>query len=238
MLNQVVPWGRSYGEYTSMFSLSRADMAGRILGCGDGPASFNAEATRRGAKVVSCDPIYAFSNADIKARIAATYEQVIDQTRQNQNEFLWEAITSVEELGKVRMAAMHAFLDDFPGGLAEGRYLNAELPSLPFPDDDFDLALCSHLLFLYSQQLNEAFHHSSLLELCRVAKEVRVFPLLAFGGVISPHLEGSVERLCEAGCQVSIERVDYEFQRGACNMLRIQRADGDHQDSRDGSTAA
>jgi SAM-dependent methyltransferase len=201
-------------------------MAGRILGCGDGPASFNAEATRRGTKVVSCDPIYAFSNADIEARIASTYEQVIDQARQNQNEFVWEAITSVEELGKVRMAAMKAFLDDYPAGLVEGRYLNLELPSLSFPDGDFDLALCSHLLFLYSRQLDEAFHHSSLLELCRVAKEVRVFPLLALGGAISPHLEGSVEMLRAAGHQVSIERVSYEFQRGACEMLRIQRADG------------
>jgi hypothetical protein len=101
---------------------------------------------------------------------------VIDQTRQNQNEFVWEVISSVEELGKARMAAMKAFLDDFPAGLVEGRYLNSELPTLPFPDDSFDLALCSHLLFLYSQQLDEEFHHSSLLELCRVAKEVRVFP--------------------------------------------------------------
>jgi SAM-dependent methyltransferase len=225
-LDQVVPWGRSFEEYTSIFSLDGADMAGRILGCGDGPASFNAEATRRGHKVVSCDPIYAFSKADIEARIVTTYEQVIDQTRQNQHEFVWEAITSVEELGQVRMAAMQAFLDDYPAGLAEGRYLKLELPSLPFPDGDFDLALCSHLLFLYSRQLDEAFHHSSLLELCRVAKEVRVFPLLTLGGAISPHLKGSVEMLCAAGHQVSIQRVNYEFQRGACEMLRIQRADG------------
>jgi len=95
-----------------MFSLAGADMAGRILGCGDGPAGFNAVATKRGAKVVSCDPIYAFSRADIEARIAATYQLVIDQTRQNQNEFVWNAIASVEELGRVRMAAMQTFLDD------------------------------------------------------------------------------------------------------------------------------
>jgi hypothetical protein len=209
-----------------MFSLSGADLAGRILGCGDGPASFNAEATRIGTKVVSCDPLYAFSKDDIKARIVAIYEQVIEQTRQNQNEFVWEAITSVEELDQVRMAAMEAFLDDYPAGLIEGRYLDLELPSLSFPDGDFDLALCSHLLFLYSRQLDETFHHSSLLELCRVANEVRVFPLLALGGAISPHLDGSVEMLRAAGHQVSIQRVNYEFQRGACEMLRIQRADG------------
>lgn len=225
-LDKVVPWGRSFEEYTGMFLLANADMAGRILGCGDGPASFNAEATRRGAKVVSCDPIYAFNKADIEDRIAATYKQVIDQTRLNQMEFIWEAITSVDELGKVRMAAMNAFLADYPAGLMKGRYVNSELPSLPFSAGEFDLALCSHLLFLYSQQLDEEFHHSSLLELCRVAKEVRVFPLLALGGTRSPYLDGSVERLSAAGYHVSIQRVNYEFQKGACEMLRIKRADG------------
>ena len=51
-LEQVVPWGRSFDEYRAMFALSDADLDGRLLGCGDGPASFNAVATRRGAKVI------------------------------------------------------------------------------------------------------------------------------------------------------------------------------------------
>jgi hypothetical protein len=224
-LDQVVPWGRSFEEYSAMFAITDGDMAGRVLGCGDGPASFNAEATRRGASVVSCDPIYRFSGAEIEARIADTYEQVIDQTRQNQHEFVWEAITSVEDLGRVRMAAMQAFLDDYQAGVVAGRYVDAELPSLPFRDGEFDLALCSHFLFLYSLQLDEAFHQASLQELCRVAREVRVFPLLALGGAVSPHVEGSVELLRAAGYSVSIERVSYEFQRGGNQVLRIRRVE-------------
>jgi len=207
-LGQFVPLGRSFEEHSAMSSLAGADMAGRILGCGDGPAGFKAEANTRGAQVVSCDPIYEFSKADIEARIAATDELAIDQARQNQNECVWQAIASIEELGKVRMGAMQAFLDDDPAALVKGRYMNSEPPSLPFSDGHFDLALCSHLLFLYSQQLDEAFHHSSLLELCRVAKEVRVFPLLAFGGAILPHLETSVELLRPAGHKVSIQRTE------------------------------
>jgi hypothetical protein len=189
-----------------MSSLAGADMAGRILGCGDRPAGFKAEATKRGAQVVSCDPIYAFSKVDIESRIAATDELVINQARRNQNECVWQAIASVEELGKVHMGEMQAFMDAYPAALVEGWYMNSELPSLPVSDGHFDLAPCSHLLFLYSQQLDEAFHHSSLLELCRVAKEVRVFPLLAFGGAISPHLETSVELLRTPGHKVSIQR--------------------------------
>jgi hypothetical protein len=41
----VVPWGRSYEEYLRMFGLGPDDLKGRILGCADGPASFNSELT-------------------------------------------------------------------------------------------------------------------------------------------------------------------------------------------------
>jgi hypothetical protein len=43
-----------------MFSLGDRDLGLKILGCADGPASFNAEATQIGLQVVSCDPLYAF----------------------------------------------------------------------------------------------------------------------------------------------------------------------------------
>src|SRR5258708_25906236 len=84
------------------------------------------------------------------------------------------------------MAAMNDFLDDYPLGKSEGRYLNAELPRLPFSDASFDLALCSPFLFLYTTQLVEAFHLSAIREMCRVAIEVRIFPLLALGTTPSP----------------------------------------------------
>jgi hypothetical protein len=74
---------------------------------------------------------------------------VLEQTRLNAGQFVWDAIPSVEDLGRVRMAAMRGFLEDYEQGKSEGRYVDAELPALPFPDASFDLALCSHLLFLY-----------------------------------------------------------------------------------------
>jgi hypothetical protein len=223
-LEQVVPWGRSFDEYCGMFALSSDDLALRILGCGDGPASFNAEATRRGMAVTSCDPIYRWEAVQIRERIVATYDQIIDQTRRNSDEFVWSSIRSIDELGQVRMAAMEAFLDDYRQGRADGRYVEAELPTLPFADRSFDLALCSHLLFLYSVQLGEEFHRDSLRELCRVAREVRVFPLLALGGQRSAYVDRSVADLRESGHDVSIESVPYEFQRGGNQMLRIRTA--------------
>ena len=222
-LEQVVPWGRSFAEYRSMFALTDADIGARILGCGDGPASFNAEATALGATVISADPIYQWDEEQILARITATYADVLEQTRRNQDEFVWDTIGSVDELGRVRMQAMRHFLADYARGKTEGRYVFAALPSLPFDALSFDLALCSHFLFLYSAQLGEAFHADALEELCRVAHEVRVFPLLALGGQPSPYVTSCTERLRASGLDVSIERVPYEFQRGGNQMLRIRR---------------
>jgi hypothetical protein len=221
-LDQVVPWGRSFDEYCRMFALTDEDLTRRILGCGDGPASFNAEATRRGATVISFDPIYEWEPADIRTRIAVTRDEILEQTRRNASEFVWDSIRSVDELGEVRMAAMNAFLDDFAHGKAQGRYVAGELPTLPFTDRSFDLALCSHLLFLYSDQLGEAFHHQSLRELCRLAGEVRVFPLLALGGRRSPFIDSVIAQLAYSGHEVTIETVPYEFQRGGNQMMRVR----------------
>jgi hypothetical protein len=225
-LDQVVPWGRSFDEYARMFALTRDDLDRRILGCGDGPAAFNAEATRRGARVVSCDPIYRWSDAEIERRVAETAGEVLAQTRVNAAEFIWGPTTfeSPEALGEARMRAMRAFLADYDAGKAEGRYVDAGLPSLPFADDAFDLAVSSHFLFLYSRQFDAAFHRAALLELLRVAAEIRVFPLLALGGTPSEHVEPCTAALREAGFAVTIDPVEYEFQRGGNAMLRARRS--------------
>ena len=220
-LDQVVPWGRSYEEYRQMFALTDADLQSSILGCADGPASFNTEATRRGTRVVSFDPLYRYDVSQIRDRIVATSEQVLEQTRQNAGEFVWDTISSVEHLGTVRMAAMQAFLADFDAGRRQGRYVEAELPSVPFPDASFDLAVCSHFLFLYTAQLTEAFHQAAAIELCRVAREVRIFPLLALGGRPSPYVERVADASRRRGYDVAIEVVPYEFQRGGNQMMRI-----------------
>jgi hypothetical protein len=220
-LDQVVPWGRSFGEYVAMFSLTEEDLAKRIIGCGDGPASFNSGLTKRGGQVVSVDPLYRFTKDDIHRRIDESYTKVMEQTRRNSHEFVWTSIKSADELGRVRMAAMEEFLADYPLGLRQKRYVDGELPRLPFDDRTFDIALCSHLLFLYSEQLSEDFHVASIKELCRIAAEARIFPLLELGTRPSRHVQAAVARLARDGYSVHIEQVPYEFQRGGNQMMRV-----------------
>lgn len=219
-LDQIVPWGRSFDEYMRMFSLSEAELKGRILGCGDGPAAFNATMHQRGLQTISVDPLYQFSTAEIRQRITEIYPTMIEQLVANQSAYVWTTIRSPEDLGRVRMAAMEEFLADFEAGKTEGRYVPHELPTLPFGNGQFDLALCSHLLFTYSGQLSAEFHCKAMLEMCRVAAQVRVFPLLNHGGQSSPHLEIVRRCLQDHGYHSAIETVDYEFQQGGDEMLR------------------
>lgn len=222
-LQKVVPWGRSLHEYTAMFALSQQDLKKRILGCADGPASFNAELTKRGGHVVSVDPIYHFSADEINTRIDETYLEVLKQVRQNKDEFVWSHIPSVDGLANMRMTAMQAFLVDYASGQKEGRYIEASLPTLPFDDGEYELVLCSHFLFLYSAHFSRDFHIQSIKELCRVGKEARIFPLLQLGATPSPHLEGVLAGLSQDGFVVRVEDVPYEFQKGGNQMLRVTK---------------
>ena len=222
-IDQVIPWGRSLDEYQAMFGLNETDLRSLILGCGDGPASFNAEMSENGHAIVSVDPLYSASAAAIERRVEETFDEVIDQMRRNAEDYVWTHVPSVVELGRRRMATLRRFIADYPQGKAEGRYVEASLPDLPFDRDAFDLALSSHLLFLYSEQLDMDFHIRALGEMLRVAQEARIFPLLQLGGTPSPHVTGVVEVFRSRGANATIEPVAYEFQRGGNQMLRVRR---------------
>jgi hypothetical protein len=222
-LEEVVPWGRTLAEYQSMFSLSETDLTAKILGCGDGPASFNAEMTELGHSVVSIDPVYQFSAEQIEQRVRATYDPVISQVKQNSSHYIWKNFRDADELGKARLNAMEKFLLDYESGKIAGRYLYQSLPNLKFVDDQFELCVCSHLLFLYSEQLSLDFHVASIHELLRIASEVRIFPLLRLDGEPSSYLELVLKDLSNKGCNIQVQSVDYEFQKGGNQMLKISR---------------
>lgn len=219
-LSEVVPWGRSLSEYKEMFLLSSDDLRKKILGCGDGPACFNTELSAKGGNVTSIDPIYQFSPEQIRARIGEVYPQIMEQVSKNKDDYVWSNIGGVEELGKVRMDAMKIFLNDYGKNQETERYINASLPILPFEGGEFDLALCSHYLFLYSEHVNLEQHIESMKELCRVSGEVRIYPLLSINSnKESSHLEPVMAEMEKSGINVSLVPVRYEFQKGATKML-------------------
>jgi len=222
-LADIVPWGRTLVEYEEMFLLSEDDLKSKILGCGDGPASFNAELTSYDGSVISVDPTYMFSKEQFASRIDEVAEEVMVQVRQNTDAFVWKNITNPDALYDMRMSAMKQFLQDYDAGKKEGRYIEASLPHLPFKEQQFDLALSSHFLFLYSEHLDEVFHTEAIAEMLRVAREVRIFPLVTLTGEVSPYLDPIIEYFETKGFVCKVVKTKYEFQKGGDEMLQIQR---------------
>jgi SAM-dependent methyltransferase len=222
-LEQVIPWGRSRDEYRRLFALSEQDLNSSILGVGDGPASFNAEMAAQGRRILSVDPLYAFAAAEISRRIDETYDRVVDQLWPILDSYVWREFADPDALGRHRLATMQRFLADYENGRSQGRYAVGSLPALDFADNQFDLALCSHLLFLYSEQLSYEFHLAAVKEMCRVAREVRIFPLLDLAVQPSRHLTPLQAELNGLGYQVALVPVEYEFQRGGNRMMVVSK---------------
>ena len=220
-LKNVVPLGRSFDEYRLMFNLSKSDLDKRIMGVGDGPASFNAEMNEMGKTVVSVDPIYFFTAKDISRKFDKVFDNIIEQVRNTPGDWTWTYHMSPDDLRNHRIEALDRFTSDFEQGKKEGRYLTGELPALQFQDKSFDVALCSHLLFLYSDHYDYNFHKAAVYEMLRVAGEVRIFPLLDLMLRRSPYIEPLTKELERDGYTVKIKKVPYEIQLGGNEMMWI-----------------
>jgi len=220
-LKNVVPLGRSFDEYRLMFNLSKSALDKKIIGVGDGPASFNAEMKEMGKTVVSVDPIYFFTAKDIARKFDKVFDNIIEQVRNTPGDWTWSYHMSPDDLRTHRIEALNRFTSDFEQGKKEGRYLTGELPALQFQDKSFDIALCSHLLFLYSDHYDYNFHKAAVYEMLRVAGEVRIFPILDLMLRHSPYIKPLTKELERDGYTVKIKKVPYEIQRGGNEMMWI-----------------
>ncbi|MDZ8236052.1 MAG: SAM-dependent methyltransferase [Nostoc sp. ChiQUE01a] len=223
VLDKVVPFGRSMDEYIKMFNLTNADLNKRIIGVGDGPASFNAEMTRQGKSVVSIDPLYQFSGDQILQRFNEVVDNIINQVKATPNNWVWSYHKSPDDLRHNRVRAIQEFLSDYDNGKNTNRYIFGELPNLAYHNQEFDIALCSHLLFLYSDHLDYDFHLNSVGEMLRIAEEIRIFPLINLMQKPSQHLEKIIKHYTNKCYKITIEKVEYELQPGGNKMLKITK---------------
>lgn len=221
-LDSVVPWGRNLEEYKLMFQLDDRDMSKKIAGFGDGPACFNFEATNKGSRVVSFDPIYQFSKEEIEKRIEEVRVTVIQQMKENMNNYVWTHIKDLDELEKIRMSAMKKFLSDYEQGKKEGRYVFHELPAkLHYEPESFDIGLSSHFLLMYTS-LGYDFHIQSITEMLRVCKEIRIFPIVDLDANKTDLIKDVIDYF-RKNYDVSIVTTDYEFQKGDNKLLIIRK---------------
>ena len=208
---------RSFAEYEAMFDLP-APLPASILDCCAGGSGFTAVAAARGVDAIALDPAYALPHPDLAEAVRQGTAGGARMLDANLDDFVWHWYGARERRDQLRADAAVAFLADHAAH--PERYVAGELPKLPFDDGRFELALCSHLLFTWANRFPESWHLDSLRELARVAREVRVFPLvLQANAAPIPVLPSVRETLAAEGIGSEIRRVPYEFQRGANEML-------------------
>lgn len=216
----IAPWGRRFGEYRAFFALDDAALSRPVLDAGAGPSSFVAEVTALGGTAVAADPLYELTNEVIARRFEETVSPMRAAMQEARERFNWKTYGSATALEALRREALRLFLED--RARAAERYVAGGLPALPFAEKQFGLALVSHLLFLYGDDLDFAFHVAAIRELARVAVEVRIFPLFNLDGRPSSHLPCVAKHLRAEGYDCAEVQVPFEFQTGARTMLRVR----------------
>ena len=213
---------RSAEEYAAFFDLDLDGLRGRrVLDCSAGAANFAARARRNDVEVVAADPAYALPRDELASVSAQSAKDGKAIALAHADRFTWGWYGSIEARERMRSRALAEFVLD----LAEHpqHYVAAALPALPFRDVAFELALCSHLVFTWADQLGLDWHRAALRELTRVAREVRVFPTLVQGaGEPVPFWDALMADLESAGLHAERRTVPYEFQVGGNTMLVVR----------------
>ncbi len=224
-IDRIAFLGRTYSEYMSMFGLDEKLLQqGRVLDCPAGASSFAAEAHRMGLDVIACDILYNLTADELIKKGKEDIGHVFEKFDEVNHLYVWKYYKDKDEVMALRSKAFEIFVNDFPVGSKEGRYVQAEMPHLPFSDRTFSLVLSSNFLFLYGDRLDLDFHKACIKELIRVCTgEVRIFPLVGLDAKPYPYLDDILSFLNFDGIKVEIVEVHFEFQRGSNMVMKIKR---------------
>ncbi|WP_423062311.1 hypothetical protein [Candidiatus Paracoxiella cheracis] len=210
-------WVHSLNDYQHMFALTDRDLAQSILDYPAGISSFNAEMYERGYDIISGDPHYDLTPLDMSKHADNIIQHLATHLHEYADRIQGEGEKTLENIVNAWNHYAQIFVTDYSQGKLEGRYRAAKLPALPFADFEFELALCPDLLF----RNKEASPEAMVAELCRVAHEVPVFPLLDAHGEVASALGTVMLNLQQSNFGVEVREVPYKLQKGSNAMLRI-----------------
>ncbi len=220
-MRKLVLWGHDVDEYREMFDLSVADLNTRLLEYGCGPSAINAELHKTCAQIVSCDPLFSCDKVSLLSEVSRIFDDMVARVIKNQHSFDFSRYGDIDALITKRREGLAEFFADYDQGRVEKRYLPVTGDKLPFTDFSFDFALSSHYLFADLDDQDIDFHLQVIRELARVAKEVRIFPLIDRKGHPSPFLGPVLLGLQQENYGTEVREVSYHLQPTGNAMLRI-----------------
>ena len=207
----VYGWVYSLRDYYQMFDLSDRDLDLRILDFPGSISSFNAEMHQQGKTIVSGDECYELSQHDMAEVAKQVFSANQDLLREQSERLRGHDESVLESIFNDWFLSKQLFLEDYTKGQEEGRYCYMQMPQLPFDDDQFELALCSDFLAL-TQQAYQSSPQDLVNELCRVAEEVRLYPLMNAKGEMNDAIGPVMLSLQQHNFGVEVREVPYEQQ--------------------------
>lgn len=219
-LKDVVLVGRNFEEYFKMFNLKEIEKSKKILDVASGVSSFCKEATEKGYNVTSSDRIYCFSPDELEKKCEKDLNITIEKLSEVQDLYKWGFFKDITELKDQRIKAYKNFIEDFR---QSERYVYTEYPRSNFKDNQFEVTLVSHFLFMYDEHFSYDFHKDTIKELMRItSKEIRIFPIVNLKGKKSLFVDELIKDKDFYNYKIEIKKVDYEFVKGGNEMLIIK----------------
>jgi len=214
--------GRCWLEYLKMFNLEETSLANlKILDCAAGASSFTAHLANQGFDIRAVDVLYNLKPDELENRCQEHLNLLVKSLSKIKNHFVWNFFHNLTELQKYRQNACQEFSADYHQH--RERYISADLTCLPFSNNEFNLVLCSHLLFIYDHRLNYEFHYNSIKEMLRVCKgELRIYPLVKHHENKSAYVKQIQKDLID-DVEIRLVEVDYQFRKGGNEMMVLKK---------------
>lgn len=218
---EVIPgWIHGLEEYEQMFDLQPEDYQKSILDFPGSISSFNAEIYQHTKQVVSGDAIYGMDESKINVYAQRLIQLNREHLTRHADDILQHGKAALGPIFTMWDSNAQRFLADYHVGKEEQRYQQVLMPNLPYKNHQFQLALCSDYVFNRHAQ-NDCRPEQVVAELCRVAEEVRIFPLLAENGEISEWLGPLMLDLQQRNYGIEVRQVAFENLKGGNAMLRV-----------------
>lgn len=220
-MRRLALWGQHLDEYIDMFALSNTDLDKRFLEYNSGASAFNTELTKRSLSCVSCDPWFDLHKQSLAKKIKLNFNERLKQLQDNSKNIDLTRYGSFENLIRYRQEGIDLFLEDYELGIKDGRYLAINGLELPFENFAFDFVLAANNFFSDLDFQTVEYHLTLIKELARVAKDVRIFPLVDTNGEPSSLLGPILLGLNQDNYGVEVRDVAYHLQIRGNAMLRV-----------------
>lgn len=212
-------WIYDFSDYQQMYDLTQTDFSKTILDFFPGISSFNAEASARGLKVISVDPVYYLSEAAMASHARTVLHHTVSQLEADPTRLQNHSADVRQKIESLWEKTENTFLKDYAAGKSEQRYQVIQFPTFPYAMGQFQLALCTDYVFHHA--LSREKVHGILKELARVAEEVRIFPLLDSNGKMPAELGPLMLYFQQKNYGIEVREVPYHTLKGGNAMLRI-----------------